>query len=223
MKPLEFVFKRPVQVLQVFRNVVRYEKDQKAFEERTPLMQWQSISSKSGWVTGDKLFLPDSISSQVDLPGCDLITIEDDNPPGSIASMATMRREFTERYWPKSAVLNRCLNLRHRREFDIFYIDRTADGFSLSLKYNYLEIGVPKREEFPVAVLKKDYPVEFMINGKTDSSSSWHRERTFIEQHYVFCLLGSFERCWLMSDPYDGMQKQVPASRKVISMMKPLW
>jgi len=223
MKPREFVFKRPIEVLQIFRSVVLYEKDQKSFEDRAPLMQWQAMSSKSGWAINGELFLPDNITSQADLPVCDLITIEDDNPFCPTLSIATTRRAFAEQYWPKTAVLNRCLNLQHRRALDIFNIEKAEQGFPLSLRYDYLEIGMPKRSDFLITVLKKNKPVEFMINGKTDFSSSWTRERTFIEQHYVLCLLGVFEKCWLMTEPYDPSIKEVPPNRKVINMMKRLW
>jgi len=204
MNSQEILFRRPVAVFQVFRNINIYEKTEKSFDDRKAKSEWSKLSSKSGHVINDELYLPEQIISNPDLATCDLITMEDDNVPN-----------------PQQGY-NRCLHLARTSKFDIFEIKK-KDDIELHLKYGYFEVGIPRRENFKLGEIKRNKPIEIKINGKTDSSLTSRRARVFKEQAYIFDYIGDFNKCKILREPYDFTVKQVPAERKVIDLIKQLW
>jgi hypothetical protein len=221
MKLRELVFRHPVRVVQVFRNIIFYGKDQKEFDERAGLMTWHPMHSKSGFIEDGILFLPDSISSLPDLPICDVITIEDDNPlPHPLAPWD--KRKRVSHQLPEGET-NRCFNLQHPRRLDIFELKKEDRQLELHLRYGYFDIGIPERDNFKVCTLEEGVAVEIMINGKIDSTLTWRARRTFVEQHYVFKSEGMFEKCLLLKQPFEAAIKTVPTERKLVDLKKQLW
>lgn len=219
MKAVEFLFRRPVKVLQVFRNAVFYGKSQKSWEDRAHMMDWEVMQSQSGYLEEGILYLPETIRSFPDLPQSDLITLEDDNPP----TAEVPNRGRYSLWRDTEGQTNRCFNLLHPRKFDFFEIAQEGDDLILSLRPGYFEVGDPERERFRVCVLRPGSDVEIRINGKTDFSLSSRRDRTYLEQHYVFRHLGLFSGCYLMKAPCHKIEKRIPEKRKVIDLKKPLW
>ena len=80
-------------------------------------------------------------------------------------------------------------------------------------------IGDPARDSFTISVLENGRPVEVKINGKLDTS----RGRHYKEQCFIFQLLGEFDRCFLLEENEASIIKQVPANRKLVNLLKPLW
>ena len=79
MKASLYAFKKPVTVLQIFRHIYTDQKEQKSFNDRTELAQWTPMSSKSGYVLANQLYLPESILEEPHFANCNLLTIEDNN------------------------------------------------------------------------------------------------------------------------------------------------
>ena len=69
-------FKRPVKLLQVFRNLNVYGKDKKSFGARKQEVAWRKFESKSGYVRDGELFLPETVLQQPHFLNCDLLTLE---------------------------------------------------------------------------------------------------------------------------------------------------
>jgi hypothetical protein len=79
MKLQEITFRRPVKIVQVFRNINIYGKADKSFENRKEAMEWKPVSSRSGYVVDNDLFLPEKFFDN-NVPGnCEIITLEDNN------------------------------------------------------------------------------------------------------------------------------------------------
>ena len=220
MKQQEIIFKKPVKVIQVFRNINVYDKTLKSFEDRKDSFEWKEISSKSGYVQSGELFLPEQISDDPIFSDCGLITIEDDKLPTVIPS-------YEVRYImpPASNAVapnNRCFKFPGTNELDIFKI-KIAEQIELHLNYSYFGIGIPERENFKICELILHKPVEIKINGKIDSSLSSRRGRAFKEQAYIFEFIGEFNSCKILKEPFEPVKKRVPEERKLIDLLKPLW
>lgn len=220
MKLQEFNFKRPVKVLTVVRNINIYGKSKKSFDDRKEDTAWRPISSKSGYVKDNELYLPETITDNINLNNCGLITIEDDNHQQGFDATDLQRSNVIASN--KKAARNRCFNKTHTWKLDIFDLRPTVE-FEVFLHYDYFEVGIPERDNFKICALKIRQPTEIKINGKTDASMSSGRERIFKEQSYILEYAGDFTSCKLLKEPFDPMIKHIPAERKIIDLMKPLW
>ena len=121
MKPQQIVFKKPVKLIQVFRNINVYGKEEKSFELRKDVMTWKPIPSKSGYVLENELFLPEQILRNPDFNNCDLIILEDDN---TIQSLSFLHKKES----------NYCFITTRPNQLDIFEL-RMKDALELHLKY----------------------------------------------------------------------------------------
>ncbi len=211
MKWKEHTFKNPVTVLQIFRNIYEYGKDQKSFEDRKNLAQWRHISSKSGYVLDNQLYLPENIMEDNHFSNCTLLTIEDSN--------STFHHTL-QHIFPKK--LNQCFQQARHIKLDIFKLE-IGTQIEMYMQYGYFEIGAPQRPEFKLCELQPHKAVEIKINGKTDASASSRRGRTFKEQHYIYEMLGQFNQCFFLKEPFDPTIKTVPQASHTIDLMKPLW
>lgn len=76
---------------------------------------------------------------------------------------------------------------------ELFQIEKTGPAtFDISLHYSAHAalIGLPRRQDHRIAVLRAGEPVCYRINGKADFSLSGRRQRTYTEYHYLFEYLG---------------------------------
>lgn len=80
---------------------------------------------------------------------------------------------------------------------EIFKIRKTdSELFEIEIDYaaNSMSIGVPERENHKFCDLKKDKPIRYKINGKSDFTMTGRKERTFYEFDYVFEWIGPADR-----------------------------
>ena len=220
MKLQEIIFKRPVKILQAYCNINIYGKAKKSLELRKEEIAWREIPSKSGYIHDDVLYLPETILDCPHFKESGLITIEDYNQPQSFSSRDLRNTKVVASNIEPAT--NRCFNLHHPNKLDIFEI-RSDEFLRLFLNYDHYTVGIPERENFELCTLKKDQPVEIMINGKTDFSLTSGRERVFKEQFYIFEYVGDFKECKILKEPFDPVLKTIPPDRKVINLLKPLW
>lgn len=203
MKPSIHIFKKPVRIVQIFRNINEYGKEDKSFDSRKEKLVWKPIVSTSGHVLDQALYLPEEISSHPKFENCNLITLTDDNLP----PLQSVVIDYNK---------NHCFHLPSSSKLNIFHF-KLADELEVHFKYGYYEVGSPTREDFKIADLKKNTPISIKINGKIDA----RRQRSFMEQEYVFDYLGDFRQCFLVKDLETT--KTVPPVDKVVDLMKPLW
>jgi len=201
-------FKKPVKILQVFRNVVYYRKDEKSFADRQHKLAWRPVDSPHGGVADGQLLLPETILEHPRLQQCKLITIVDD------ISM--------EHYHLRDFQYNDCLVLDVPRPLSIFNLVQKEE-LELHLRYDPFFLGIPERENFKICTLRSGEPVEIKINGKTDFSLTGRRARVFKEQQYIFHYVGAFDTAQLLKAPVASIHKSTPAQRKLVDLLKPLW
>jgi len=211
MKLKTIVFKKPVTVLQIFRNIYEYGKEQKSLDDRRELAQWKTISSKSGYIKDNELYLPEEVVTEPHFTNCTLLTLEDNNN----AFHHTLPNIYPQKN-------NRCFQQAQTIKLDIFNL-HINEKMELELDYGYFEIGIPERPNILLGLLEPQQPVEIKINGKTDASLTSRRERTFKEQHYIYQHLGTFNACYLLNQQAQPVVKNIPEPVRTINLLKPLW
>ncbi len=208
MKDQHYTFNRPIKILQIFSNILRYAKEDKSFDKRRERLAWRPVESLNGYVKEGELFLPSGILEHEALKRCNLITIKDSLAPPF---------NYMERMES-----NDCFELTAPRKLGNFNIQQ-AEELELHLHYNRFFIGIPKRNNIKLCNLRPNQPVEITINGKTDFSLTGRRDREFTEQLYIFEYLGDFKTCTVLKEKANPVLKQIPAERKLVDMIKPLW
>jgi hypothetical protein len=211
MEKKEIIFQKPAKLVQVFRQINEYTKAEKSFTDRKEKLQWRQMDSPNGYLSNGRLYLPSSILADKKFGNCDLITIEDAADVSSRPEWKIINRKYEKGN-------NHCFNLHHRSAYEIFWF-QDKDPLHLVLNYSSSYIGDPTRDNFTIAALESNCPVEVKINGKLDTS----RGRHYKEQCFIFQLLGEFDRCFLLEENEAPVSKQVPANRKLVNLLKPLW
>lgn len=208
MKDQHFEFNRPIKILQVFSNVLRYTKEERSFDKRKEKLEWRPMQSAHGYIKDKELFLPESILQHPALERCNLITIKD-SQTHEFAYMERMEH-------------NDCFELTAPRKLGNFKI-KLGEELELFLDYDRFFIGIPKRANIKLCSLRLKQPVEIAINGKTDFSLTGRRDREFTDQHYIFEWLGDFKTCQVLNERAKPVIKHIPAKRKLVDMIKPMW
>ncbi|MCP4122887.1 MAG: hypothetical protein GY751_14140 [Bacteroidetes bacterium] len=213
-------FGKPVKVIQVFRNINTYRKNEHSFADRKEVLAWNAFDSRSGFVEDGKLYLPGQILKDPHFLQAALITLEDDQQPHiyGLCSIA-----HTDGYGRNvNATTNRCYLRSKAWSLDIFKIIHSSP-MDIHLNYGHFEVGQPERQNFKLCELEELKAVEIRINGKLDHSMSSGRERLYKEQQYIFKYLGEFDQCHILQPPIIPVQKKIPPSRKDVNLLKPLW
>ncbi|MEO6254454.1 MAG: hypothetical protein ABIO79_14170 [Ferruginibacter sp.] len=208
MKDRHYTFNRHIKILQVFSNILCYGKDDRSFDKRKERLEWRPVESANGYVKDGQLFLPPAILQHASLERCDLITIKDSLAP-----------EFN---YMENMESNDCFELTAPRKLGNFKIIQSEE-LELHLHYNRFYIGTPKRDNIKLCNLRLNQPVEIAVNGKTDFSLTGRRARNFTDQQYIFEYIGDFKTCTVLKEKAKPVLKQIPAERKMVDMLKPLW
>lgn len=198
-------FNRSVKVIQVFKKVHWYGKDQRSFETRKGVIDWSNVESKNGFVENGQLWLPPYLLEQPNFGHAGIMFLLDEENIGRI-----------KREGEKSFILP----YAKKYKVDCFVIEE-----ALKIQFQYLpfEIGIPKRDHFTIGQLTPDQSLEFKINGKFDATLSRGMERLFKEQHFIIEYLGEFNEYYPIKEPVTAFKKNVPHNRKLVDLMKPLW
>lgn len=209
MKPQSIIFKRPFKLVQLFRNINTYGKEEKSFEDRKEKLAWKPIQSTSGYLKDDVVHLPASVLAQTNFKNCDLIILVDDN----------FKEKQNVFYMDENMF---CFQNKSAHELGFIQL-KLDQKIELYLKHGYFEVGFPKRDNFKLCELIVHKPVAIKINGKRDFSAGGRRARTFVEQEYIFHYLGDFIHCEILKEPTIAVQKAIPIEYKIIDLLKPLW
>ena len=214
MKLKEILFEKPVHVLQVFRYIRMFGKEERENDRKDEIPERTTLLSNTGYVHEGCLYLKEAIHNDPNFKTCDLITLEDEIPEGS----------ETENSGANSGEVpaNYCLRVTSPANLHIFSIRQQAQ-LELHLQYSHFGVGVPARENFKLCDLLPGKPVEIRINGKIDFSMASRRARMYKEQRYSIEYLGAFHECRLLREPWAPVEKQVPEANKQIDLTKMLW
>lgn len=209
MKSQPLTFKKPVKIIQLFRNINTYGKEEKSFEDRKEKIAWKPMQSTSGFVKDDVAHLPEVVLTDPNFASFDLIVLIDDN-----------FQELQNVVYTKAQ--NLCFRKNSGNEVDFLQI-KLNEKIELYLKHGYFEVGFPERDNFKLCEIAIHNPIAIKINGKRDFSLTGRRARTFVEQEYIFNYLGDFTKFEILKAPIIPILKTIPLERKVVDLMKTLW
>lgn len=199
------LFDRQVKVIQVFKKVHLYGKENRSFDSRKSIVQWKDICSTNGHVSSGQLWLPPYLITQPNFLQSAIIFLIDEEwiSPYKVDIEKSIFHPFSKKYKLYCFSINEQLEIRFH--------------------YDSFDIGIPEREDFDLGALKKNVPLEIKINGKYDATMSRGMERLFKEQHFIFEYLGDFTEYWEIKEPVEPHLKSLNKERKSINLLKPLW
>ena len=188
-------------VIQIFKFAYAIQKADYSSESRSLLNDWPEIikSSKTGYLESDTLVLPDYLKTNPDLKKNGLIILQDieglDQTQFDLevkhSDLPDWYKQGRDKFTSDKNQQLRCFSEPNsKNNFELFNFNKISQGtFELKLNHdlNQYSIGLPKRSDHVFALLKKDHPIAYRINGKIDDSSG----RTFMEYKYVIQFLGT--------------------------------
>lgn len=203
----EIILHHPLKILQVYRHIYIYGKENKKTDERSIANTWHSIPSSYSYFLKGGLYIAEDSLITDNIKNSFAILIVDDNTPSASLNV--------------NESVN-ILNLTHPKKWGFFEIS-LKEKLELHLKYDHFEVGEPARDDFKLCELNLNQPVEIQINGKLDFSLSSRRARSYKEQFYIFEYLGEVNNVKLVKKTSTPIIKKVPGKRKIINLLKPLW
>lgn len=199
--------KKPLKVVQVFRNASLFAKGEHLFKNSRDWLYWSEKKSASGYVKHRELYLPEKEAGFDDINRYSIVFLLDD---------------FSEKEKDRLFDWKQTVNLFTQTSASVgldFLQVRSADEIEIYFngpKYPWY----PKRKAaFQLCTLKKNKPVEIKLNGKSDG----HHQRYYIEEQFIFEYLGEFSQLKILSDQELYPIKQVPLERKLIDLRELLW
>lgn len=217
-----------IKVFQVFKKLARIPKPFYTTEIRKSFNQWpKTIESLNGYVNNDKLILPSERKSKVDLKNPKSIIIQDIiGYSGLKKTHEENQVNFPDWFRKQKEINNKELFTfspqKSKLDFEIFNIS-LIDQIELNLDYlqNSFNIGIPERDNQKICNISKNKPIRFLINGKSDSSMSSRKQRTYSEFDYIIEYLGEFNKIQYSPLNKVKVNKQIPvAVSKEINMRK---
>ncbi len=220
---------KPCHVIQLYSNSYTYGKAYKDYGARKEFVVWKTeIASKTFfdekiWISQDAyenrvgvldnliVLLDTNLGTYEDYLNLNRLNdnVVDDEEKG----LSIYNQEMQAR---KKLLLGKLGNVRTKVE--IFTL-KLAEEIELSIDWDYWTIGDPERENFKIAELKKDCPVNIKIDGKRDFSSTGRRKRTFIENNYVLEYKGMVNEVEVLKGE-ESFTKVIPKNVKEINLMK---
>jgi|GEM_PF-5771379 len=199
--------KRPLKVVQVYRNASLFVKGEHIFTNGRDWLCWPEKKSVSGYVKQDDLYLPEKDGGLDEMNRYSMVFLLDD---------------FSEKEKDRLFAWKQTVNLFTQTSASVgldFLQVRSADEIEIYFngpKYPWY----PKRKaSFQLCTLKKNKPVEIKLNGKSDG----HHQRYYMEEQFIFEYLGEFTQFKILANKEPAFSKQVPGERKLIDLRELLW
>ncbi len=222
----------PVHLIQVFANSYYFDKDHKSYADRKETVRWKEfVGANAVKVEGNAIWVREDLFSQSIRPLSNLILAIDYNLEskedylryeslqGRQHEEALATHQFNEYLSRREHLV--CGHLSSRAfTWNIFRF-RKEEKIEVELAWDYGKLGIPERENFKLAELKLDKPIEVSIDGKHDFSMTGRRQRTFVEHNFVLTYLGEFDQVETRKN-LEPFEKIIPAERKRINLLKNL-
>ena len=221
-------FTAPVHLIQVFDNSYHYDKNHKSYAKRKEIVKWKNTIASNLYEIAEGCLLLNS--AKVDSFGV--------NQPFNVLLAIDYNLHTAHD-------LEGLLRLNENRGKDIFSYpirDRVSLKFGqigkspfrweilmfkmieagileVHFKWDYWKVGVPKRDDFQVAALRRGESVQIKTDGRSDTTLSWRKERTFIERDIIVAYLGTFTSVTYHKE-LPLKEKEIIQAKKVVDLMK---
>ncbi len=191
-----------IDVIQIYKSKEIFTKSSYTPENRRLFHYMETeYSSSQGYLEKETLVLPLETTELPDLQTADLVIVQDIIGMESLASDRSILA-FRQIKMPKS--------------FEIFKIQKSDNGiYELYIDYkaNSAVIGIPERENHKICNLKKNTPIRYRINGKSDFTLTGRKERTFNEFDFFIEWTGTAEKMEFRSLNEIKRTKIVPVNQ----------
>ena len=184
-------------ILQIFKTAIQIEKPDYNTKTRQAIGNWDSVSSKTGYLSDTTLFLPTDCKQNPAVKNADLLIIQDIygfdpfTVDKSLDSSDWFTKSTKERLLADNLQLKAFTILSKPWTFELFEFKR-LDNDNVEIWFNYADsIGIPKRQNHKIAELKKGQSIRYKVNGKDDFTMTGRKQRTFSEYDFVFHFIGT--------------------------------
>ncbi|MCT4621999.1 MAG: hypothetical protein N4A46_00150 [Schleiferiaceae bacterium] len=222
-------------IFQIFKKHARIPKGHYTPEMRKSFFQWEDqLVSFNGYVKDNVLVLPKELKFKVETGRLGIIVIQDiigyDREEKHKLNSAAKRLKLPD--WYVQNKLNDFpeyfgFNKENRNcSFELFSLEKAEEEvFELWLRYkeNEYYIGLPRRNDYKLYTLEKGKPIQIRINGKTDSTMSRGKERTYSEYDYLIEYLGKVDSIEFEVESKIEKTKVIPKASKSIDLRKVLY
>lgn len=225
-----------IDIFQVYKKHAHFVKSNYNDKVRKSFLNWDNeLTSKNGFIDKHILYLPAEEKNNPLIANSSVIIIQD------IIGYSTFNNEQTlkKQKLPEWFINDRISSIKERNperilfqggkkswQFEIFNIEKNEDSeFKLDFLYglNKTYIGEPKREDHQIAKLTIDQPVRFSVNGKSDSTMTGGKERTYCEFDYIIEYVGSIDSIEFLAPSQLSKVKKIPKPIKTIDERKILY
>ncbi len=208
MKPSEvYSLKRPIKLIQVFRNASLFAKGEKIFEKGRDWLNWPDQKSPGGYVKNGILYLP-KITEDIDsLNKYTMLFLLDDFSAKEKDKLFNWKSQYHLFTQSSSSIGIDFLQIKNDEALSIFFNGPNYTWY-------------PKRTaSFKLAEFKQGKPVEIKLNGKSDG----HHQRYYFEEQFLFDYLGDFSSFTILPDYSPPVLKKVPTDKKTVDLRELIW
>jgi len=187
-----------IDVIQIYKSKEVFTKQTYTSENRKRGSNLEdTIDSKQGYLDNETLVLPIESINQPDVKTADLIIIQDIKEWNPCIVNENFKRSRRGVLMHENRNLFAFKQLSRPISFEIFKIRKSyKNTYELFINYssNSMHIGIPKREDHKFCELKRNRPIRYKINGKSDFTMSKGKERTFYEFDFIIEWIGSADK-----------------------------
>jgi hypothetical protein len=223
-----------IAVIQIYKSKEFFDKSLYTPDNRKLFSNIRErVESTNGYLDDTTLYLPTEYRNHPDITSADLIVIQDTegfNP-------FLMNKYLESRDCPDWFISSRrkfqmennhsVLGLRHLdspKAFEIFKIGKSKpDAFDMYIDYvpNSMTIGIPERENHKICELRKNRPVRYKVNGKSDFTMTGRKQRSYHEFDYLIEWIGQADKLAFLEPNRIKQTKKIPITTdKVIDERK---
>ncbi|RYY83375.1 MAG: hypothetical protein EOO15_21505 [Chitinophagaceae bacterium] len=197
--PQAIEFRKPVEILELWRCKRLFQKNDSTPEERHRPFEWTAFESPFGAVADGKLLLSKAAADGIDLKTVQVLLLVSDHPANNNQS-----------YYHAGCAAQPS---PHPVKLDIIKADPRGEW---PLYFSNPGWHDPKTDAFRVATLEPGEAVEIRANQKHDG----YHQRMYIEYDYVFLRSGPFREATVSQGPFQIIP---PAQRRLVDLRKLLW
>jgi len=220
---------KPCHVIQLFSNSYTYGKANKNFESRKEFAKWKT-EIKSNTFFDEKIWISRAayenrlgvLDNLIVLLDTNFNTYDDGVNLKRLDKKLSDNENLNQLIYNQQVKEKESLMLSKLRytptKIQLFTL-KLAEEIELFIDWDYWKMGNPKRENFKVAELKKNCPVNIKIDGKRDFSLTGRSKRTFIENNYILEYKGMVREIEVLKENKIFIKK-IPQDVKEINLMK---
>lgn len=222
-----------IHIFHIFQKSAQIPKVDYTPNFRKSFFQWKKrLKSEVGYVQNGKLFLPDYREEEMNVSRTGAIILKD--IPGYSELEKRKSLEIEQRKWnlPDWFIQNQlkqnpefmCFNKEDRKWFfGMFSIEKSSSGefdLFIGLTENPFS-SEPVQNNYKLCTLKKETPVEILVNSKSDFTMTGRKQRIYSEYDCIIQYWGDVSEVKFLTMNKIGIEREIPSGNcKKIDLRK---